>query len=64
MSRTISLDQLPHDVEILLREAGAGRTSIVFEHHGKPVAAVVTMAEYVQLHPEARSSGENGIAVL
>jgi prevent-host-death family protein len=53
MSKTIPLDQLPREVEQLLRAAWEEHESVVLERDGEPVAAVVPMAEYRRLHPEA-----------
>jgi len=54
MSKTISLNQLPRQVESLLREVCEGRGSVVLECDGEPVAAVVPIGEYLRLHPETK----------
>ena len=46
MSKTISLDQLPRQIENLLRASWEGHESLVLEDNGKPVAAIVPMDEY------------------
>ena len=46
MHKTISLDQLPRQIENLLRTSWEGHKSFVLEHNGKPVAAIVPMDEY------------------
>ena len=51
MNKTISLDQLPPQIENLLRTISAGNESLVLEQDGKPVAAVVSMDEYRRWHP-------------
>lgn len=56
MSKTISLDQLPRQVESLLQVAWEGHESIILERKGKPVAAVLPMEEYFRLHPEAKKT--------
>ena len=57
MSKTISLDQLPRQIENLLRANSEGHESLVLEHNGKPVAAIVPMDEYRKWYPD-----ENGNA--
>ena len=52
MNKTISLDDLPRQVENLLRATWEGRESLVLEQDGKPVAAIVPMDEYRKLHPD------------
>lgn len=52
MNKTISLDDLPRQVENLLRATWEGHESLVLEHNGKPVAAIVPMDEYRKLHPD------------
>lgn len=52
MSKTISLDQLPRQIENLLRASSEGHESLVLEHNGKPVAAIVPMDEYRRWHPD------------
>ena len=52
MSKTISLDQLPHQIENLLRTSWEEHKSLVLEHNGKPVAAIVPMDEYRKWHPD------------
>ena len=56
MSKTISLDQLPHQADSLLRTIWEARESLLLEHNGEPVAAIVPMDEYRKWHPE---EGEN-----
>ncbi len=56
MRKTISLDRLPHQIENLLRTSWEGHESLVLEHNGKPVAAIVPMDEYRKWHPD---EGEN-----
>ena len=53
MNKTISLDDLPRQVENLLRATWEAHESFVLEHNGKPVAAIVPMDEYRKLHPDA-----------
>ena len=53
MNKTISLDDLPRQVENLLRATWEAHESLVLEHNGKPVAAIVPMDEYRKLHPDA-----------
>ena len=52
MSKTISLEQLPPQIENLLRTNWEGHESLVLEHNGKPVAAIVPMDEYRKWHPD------------
>ena len=52
MGKTISLDQLPRQIENLLRASWEGHESLVLEHNGKPVAAIVPMDEYRRWHPD------------
>ena len=52
MNKTISLDQLPPQIENLLRASWEGHESLVLEHDGKPIAAIVPMDEYRKWHPE------------
>lgn len=59
MNKTISLDDLPRQVENLLRATWEGHESLVLEQDGKPVAAIVPMDEYRKLHPDA---DENALA--
>ena len=59
MNKTISLDQLPPQIEDLLRTISEGNESLVLEQDGKPVAAVVPMAEYRRWHPP---EGENAFS--
>lgn len=59
MSKTISLDNLPRQIENLLRATWEAHESLVLEHNGKPVAAIVPMDEYRKLHPD---EGENAFA--
>lgn len=56
MSKTISLDQLPRQVESLLQVAWEGHESIILERKGKPVAVVLPMEEYLRLHPETKKA--------
>ena len=56
MSKTISLDQLPRQIENLLRASWEGHESLVLEHNGKPVAAIVPMDEYRKWHPDEGES--------
>ncbi len=51
MNKTISVDQLPTQIENLLRASWEEHESLVLEHNGKPVAAIVPMAEYRKWHP-------------
>ena len=59
MNKTISLDDLPRQVENLLRATWEGHESFVLEQNGEPVAAIVPMDEYRKLHPD---EGENAFA--
>ena len=52
MNKTISLDDLPRQVENLLRATWEAHESLLLEHNGKPVAAIVPMDEYRKLHPD------------
>ena len=52
MSKIISLDQLPRQIENLLRTSWEEHESLVLEHKGKPVAAIVPMDEYRKWHPD------------
>ena len=52
MSKTISLDQLPHQADSLLRTIWEAHESLVLEHNGKPVAVIVPMDEYRKWHLE------------
>ena len=52
MNKTISLEQLPPQIENLLRTNWKGHESLVLEHNGKPVAAIVPMDEYRKWHPD------------
>ena len=56
MRKTISLEQLPRQIENLLRATWEGHESLVLEHNGKPIAAIVPMDEYRKWHPD---DGEN-----
>ena len=58
MSKTISLNQLPRQVESLLLEACEGRDNVVLERDGELVAAVVPIEEYLRLHPETKKTEE------
>jgi len=51
MNKTISLDQLPTQIENLLRASWEKHESLVLEHNGKPVAAIIPMDEYRKWHP-------------
>ena len=51
MNKTVSVDQLPPQIENLLRMIWEGNESLVLEQDGKPVAAVVPMDEYRKWHP-------------
>ncbi|MDE0555376.1 MAG: hypothetical protein OXI24_14230 [Candidatus Poribacteria bacterium] len=59
MNKTISLDDLPRQVENLLRATWEAHESLVLKHNGKPVAAIVPMDEYRKLHPD---EDENALA--
>ena len=52
MGKTISLDQLPRQIENLLRASWEEHESLVLERNGKPVAAIVPMDEYRKWHPD------------
>ena len=52
MSKTISLDQLPRQIENLLRTGSEEHESLVLEHKGEPIAAIVPMDEYRKWHPD------------
>ena len=52
MNKTISLDDLPRQVENLLRATWEGHESLVLEQNGEPVAAIVPMDEYRKWHPD------------
>ena len=52
MNKTISLEQLPRQIEDLLRVSSEGQESLVLEHNGKPIAAIVPMDEYRKWHPD------------
>ncbi len=56
MSKTISLDQLPPQVESLLRVAWEEDDSVVLERFGEPVAAVVPIEDYLRLHPKTKKA--------
>ena len=53
MNKTISLDDLPRQVENLLRATWEEHEKLVLEQNGKPVAAIIPMDEYRKLHPDA-----------
>ena len=53
MNKTISLDDLPRQVENLLRATWEEHERLVLEQNGKPVAAIIPMNEYRKLHPDA-----------
>ena len=59
MNKTISLDDLPRQVENVLRSIWEGHESLVLEHDGKPVAVIVPMDEYRKWHP---NENENAFA--
>ncbi len=52
MGKTISLDQLPRQIENLLRTSSEEHESLVLEHKGKPIAAIAPMDEYRKWHPD------------
>ena len=52
MNKTISLEQLPPQIENLLRTNWEGHENLVLEHNGKSVAAIVPMDEYRKWHPD------------
>ena len=52
MNKTISLEQLPPQIENLLQTNGEAQESLVLEHNGEPVAAIVPMDEYRKWHPD------------
>ena len=52
MARIISLNALPSDAEQMFRAVWDTRETVLIEHEGTAVAAVVPMEEYRQLHPE------------
>ncbi len=52
MNKTISLEQLPPQIENLLRSSWEEHESLVLEHNGKPIAAIVPMNEYRKWHPD------------
>ncbi len=56
MNKTISLDDLPRQVENLLRATWEAHESLVLEYNGKPVAAIVPMDEYRKLHPDENAA--------
>ena len=56
MNKTISLDDFPRQVENLLRATWEAHESLVLEHNGKPVAAIVPMDEYRKLHPDENAA--------
>ena len=56
MSKTISLDQLPRQIENLLRATWEGHESLVLEDNGKPVAAIVPMDEYRKWYSDTGES--------
>jgi antitoxin (DNA-binding transcriptional repressor) of toxin-antitoxin stability system len=59
MSKTIPVEQLPHEAKRLLSAAWEDHESVMLERNGEPVAAVVPMEEYRRWHPEpARAKGE------
>ena len=57
MRKTISLDQLPRQIENLLRASWEGHESLVLEDDGKPVAAIVPMDEYRKWHSDIDENG-------
>ncbi len=52
MNKTISLEDMPRQVENLLRATWESHESLVLEQNGEPVAAIVPMDEYRKLHPD------------
>ncbi len=64
MNKTIPLDELPRRVEHLLQAAWEKHESVILEWDGEPVAVVVPMAEYWQLHPEMVRTGDDGEAAV
>ena len=52
MNKTISLEQLPPQIENLLQTNWEAQESLVLEHNGQPVAAIVPMDEYRKWYPE------------
>ena len=56
MRKTISLDQLPRQIENLLRTSWEGHESLVLEDNGQPVAAIIPMDEYCKWYSD---TGEN-----
>jgi len=52
MARIISLGALPSDAEQMLRTVWDANETVLIEHEGMAVAAVVPMEEYRRLHPE------------
>lgn len=52
MRKTISLDQLPPQIENLLRATWEGHESLVLEYNGKPIAAIVPMDEYCKWYSD------------
>jgi len=50
MSKTIPIEQLPRQAERLLRVVWEGHETVLLEHNGEPVAAVVPMDDYRRLH--------------
>ena len=52
MRKTISLNRLPHQIKNLLQATLKGDESLILEHNGKPVAAIVPMDEYCKWHPD------------
>ena len=58
MSQTIPIDQLPRQAERRLRAVWEEHETVLLEHNGEPVAAVVPMEDYQRLHPEtAKADG-------
>jgi len=58
MNKTVSVDQLPPQIENLLRMIWERNESLVLEQDGKPVAAVVPMDEYRKWHPAKGDTGQ------
>ena len=56
MAQTISLGALSSDAEQMLRAVWDANETVLIEHEGMAVAAVVPMEEYRQLHPEKPTS--------
>ncbi len=50
MSKTIPIEKLPRQAEQLLRAVWEGHETVLLEHNGEPVAAVVPMDDYRRLY--------------